>query len=526
MATMFPCPNCGGQLRFSPSSQKLKCVSCGTFQDPREYHPDEKMGVDKLNTKIYTCPTCGGEIQLIDNDGMEFCPYCGNQSTMQEHFSETGAPKYILPFYLDKDAVREKYKEKTKKVSFVPDGLDNDENIDKLVGLYVPYHIYEYTITDDFTYDGRYHHTSGQYDITDYAKVKVRVDIESLKVPFDASQTLDDTIASQVEPFPMDEILDFNPNYLSGFFVENSTVDKDLYSEDAHDRAINTLCEKVISKGGEFKPTGNVEDDITSQIEGDLKGGNTEGAYLPLYFITTRQDDRVAYSIINGVTGTVFMDMPIDKRKLFNKAIIVSAIIFAAILLASFIFDFSFKIKNVTSFSGFVSSLIALIGAILANKAYRKDNHLDDKGFFKSKENLLGKNIKKKKGKVSNVVYSSSMIVLAFIIFSLFTNVLKELIVLVVQVLWPISIILAVVSLFKVKKGKKKVMLLGLLGWFISLVIRIIDLPNDIYYYGALIVAFVVILMATDAIIGQYNLFATRPSPQFNKMGGGLERAN
>ena len=84
---------------------------------------------------------------------------------------------------------------------------------------------------------------------------------------------------------------------------------------------------------------------------------------------------------------------------------------------------------------------------------------------------------------------------------------------------------MAFIALIKVGKGKKKVMLLGLLGWAISLVIRVINLPNDIYYYGALIVAFVIIIISINAIVDEYNAFATRPSPQFMKKGGGIENA-
>ena len=98
MATMFPCPNCGGQLRYSIEDKKLKCVSCGSLVDVNEYTPDERINETTLNTNIFTCSTCGGEIQLIDNDGMEFCPFCGNQTVIHEKFSAVGAPKYIIPF--------------------------------------------------------------------------------------------------------------------------------------------------------------------------------------------------------------------------------------------------------------------------------------------------------------------------------------------------------------------------------------------------------------------------------------------
>ncbi|WP_458458414.1 hypothetical protein [Pseudobutyrivibrio sp.] len=108
MATMFPCPNCGGQLRFNVKTTRLICTSCGEPTNPYTYKPTDDINETGVNTKIYTCPCCAGEIQLIDNDGMEFCPYCGNQATMEERFSTAGAPKYIMPFNLDKEDAQKK----------------------------------------------------------------------------------------------------------------------------------------------------------------------------------------------------------------------------------------------------------------------------------------------------------------------------------------------------------------------------------------------------------------------------------
>ena len=86
--------------------------------------------------KVVRCKTCGASVCVTQK-----CPYCGNQATMQEHFSDEGVPRYIMPFKFDKADVKEKYEEKTKKIPFAPDGLNDDENIEKMVGLYVPYYI-------------------------------------------------------------------------------------------------------------------------------------------------------------------------------------------------------------------------------------------------------------------------------------------------------------------------------------------------------------------------------------------------
>ncbi len=532
MATMFPCPNCGGQLRFSAEKQQMKCVSCGELTDVDSYKPDDSVGMDSVNTKIYQCPNCAGEIQLIDNDGMEFCPFCGTQATMQEHFSDEGVPKFILPFQINKKQAREKYRKLTEKILFAPDGLGDDENIDKLVGMYVPYHLYEYSINDEIIYKGETTRSTADYYITDYANVDVKVDVDSLKVPYDASQTLDDSIAAKLEPFPMDKLKSFNPNYLAGFFVENSTVDNDLYKDESLDKALSHLMTEVQQRSHGYTPSQGALYDVQTKLTNDLRYDETSGAYLPMYFLTTRYNDRVAYSMVNGASGNSYIDMPIEKRKMFSFAIKFSGALFLLILFASFILDFSFKVKELCSYGALISSIIGYVGAVLANKTYRADNHLDDKGYFVSLENVKEQS-KKKKVKIKSQKSMSlngtlSLALFVLIALSIFVGVMQDagqFISILPVVLYPASFVLVIMSLFAVKKGNKKVMLLGLIGWVYSVGIRVINPPNDIYYYGALIIAFIIILISVNAIIDEYNRFATHPSPQFLKKGGRLENA-
>ena len=529
MATMFPCPNCGGQLRYSIEGHALLCQSCGELTEMADYKPDQQIGFDTLTTNIYECPTCGGEIQLFDNDGMEFCPFCGNQAIMQEKFSTEGAPKYVLPFKLTKEQAKNKYNQVTSKIHFAPEGLNNRDSIDKMVGLYVPYYLYDYSATDKITFKGTSRDTHGEYTIINKANVTVNVDVDHIKVPFDASQSLDDTMAEVLEPFPMEELEDFNPGFLSGFFVENSTVEKDLYQNESQNKAIDYLTNRVMTQAGIYQPEFGARSQVEGTLTNDVRYNCTDGAYLPMYFMTSREGDRVAYSIVNGATGKTYIDMPIEKHDLFRRAISVSGIIFLVLLVASFVLDFSFKVKSLCSIGAFISSLVAFTGADLAYKTYRRDNHLDDKGYFMTKEDAKKGKVKQKlknnkSGKVKSVFGTVAVFVMAALLYLTFVgevNVLDKL----PYILYPVSFILAIVSIFKVKKGKKKVMLLGLLGWVVSLGVRFADLPNDIWYFGALIIAFMIILVAITSIVDEYNRFATHPSPQFLKKGGRLERA-
>ena len=540
MATMFPCPNCAGQLVFSPKAGRLKCTSCGHYYKAWDYKSPVNIDETGMDTRVYICPNCAGEIQLIDNDGMEFCPYCGTQATMEEKFSKSGVPKYIIPFAIHKELAKEKYEKATKGIPFAPDGLDDDENIDKMVGLYMPYYLYDFELHDSIEYKGEHTYALGDYEYFDKANVNLSYEVDSLEIPYDASQSLDDTISSQLEPFPMKELRPFTPSYLAGFYVENSTVDKDLYQGEAKVKAINYIKDNTKKETCNYPLNSAEEKKIDDMLLLKMNSNKPVGAYLPMYFLTTRYGDRVAYSIINGKTGKTYVDMPIDKRKLFGAGLTVSIFVFIFLYLSSLIVSFSYDIKNLCAFAALVSSLIAYVGAKLAYKTYRYDNHLDDKGYFAKMENLSKSMkeapVKDRKGKknlkktIQNGLATIGFMGIALIFFMpvAFYYMVGAFIILLKFfkfACYLASLVFVVLAVNSVKEGNKKVMNLGLISWAMALLVRIINLPNDFVYYGALIVVFAVIIMSIKAIVDEYNRSATHPSPQFLKTGGGLDRA-
>lgn len=525
MATMFPCPNCGGQLRYSIEEKKLKCVSCGSLVDVNEYTPDERINETTLNTNIFTCSTCGGEIQLIDNDGMEFCPFCGNQTVIHEKFSAVGAPKYIIPFSIGNQLIKHNFEKYSNSMHFIPNGLNKEENIEKMVRMYIPYYIYRYKIDTDIKYEGEKDCSTIDYFITDTAEINVKLKVGDVMIPYDASQSFSDTIAANIEPFPINYLQPFNPNYLAGSFVENSSVDLDMYEDDAREYAIEKLAFQALNDDCGYTADADIaKRTVTENIKENLKPTDISGAYFPVYFLTTKFKDRVAYSIVNGANGEIYADVPIDKKKMFISSAIASVIVFILLFLFNNLFNISFKIKGLCGVSAFFSGFIALLGSYFSGKTDKAEKHKDDKGYFISKE------IKKTYN--HGTMQNAAKLLLSFLIV-LATSYVSHLEVIKMKetydysggILFLIGTVFILLSTLLVGFGNKKVLYYGFAGWMIASLTRLLNYPNDLCYYAALFASFLVILISINEIINEYNRFATHPIPQFFKKGGGIENA-
>ena len=61
---MYKCPNCGGELSFSPKDQKLVCSFCDSSFNP-DFFDDKRNTItseDTITGTVFTCPQCGAEL--------------------------------------------------------------------------------------------------------------------------------------------------------------------------------------------------------------------------------------------------------------------------------------------------------------------------------------------------------------------------------------------------------------------------------------------------------------------------------
>ena len=102
---MIACPNCGGNVKFSIASQQMSCEYCNSLFDPYAFDNKTKdaQEVKDFEATIFTCPQCGGEILSTDDAAAGFCSFCGASTILYSRISTEHRPDYIIPFQVTKD---------------------------------------------------------------------------------------------------------------------------------------------------------------------------------------------------------------------------------------------------------------------------------------------------------------------------------------------------------------------------------------------------------------------------------------
>ena len=327
---MFACKNCGGNIIYDIKSKKLVCKKCNSSFAPESVTKEnDSVDYDYFETTVFTCPQCGAEIMCEDNEASSFCTYCASSTVLTSRISKEKKPDYIIPFEKTKEECIEEFKKITKKAIFAPSELKDPKVLDKFKAIYVPYWFYEVSQEGAFKVSGAEIQKTGSYSNAYY--FDVNGDIEGKFEGFcrDASYSFSDDLGERIAPFFPEGKKKFYPSYLSGFYADISDVDSIVYEHEAEELA-NDVAREVVSGEscrGEYKKMKIYlsNDEATKQFNTVV---SAKRALFPIWFMSFKNEKKVAYMTVNGQTGKAASDFPISKRKFFIGVLLLTLIFF------------------------------------------------------------------------------------------------------------------------------------------------------------------------------------------------------
>ena len=469
---MIKCPHCGGEMEFKAGTQKVTCPYCRSDFDPTNLEVKVKTSKKKDNPlsatgKSYTCAQCGATLMTFDDTAITFCSYCGSQAMLDDVVTEKLSPDLVIPFAKTKEECINEYKSIIKKNFLVPDYMKDDVVIEKFRGIYMPYAVYNLEFHGINTAKGsKYAYRSGDYVYYNDYKINADLDVQYNGISFDLSSNFYDKYSKAI-PFNNKESKAFNPNYMVGFYADNSNVDGAIYDYDAE------AITKADSRKRLFKNREYSQYNVTS-ANVDLDVTDRKMAFFPVYFLAIRdkKNENVSYAVINGQTGKVAIDLPVSFKKYVILSLILSVIMF--VLINSFVVLTPTKVAIYAAIFSFLSFILA---TVQASKIKKKLNHEDDKGYSatklieeanKKEENKDEKKEEPKKEKFHGFKYSYK----------------------------------------------------ALIGFLLPVLLVLLNLVQDSIYYGASIISLALVLLSFKDLVKEHNMLTTRKLPQLNKRGG------
>lgn len=550
---MYECPNCNANLKFDIIRQKLYCTHCNNTMDPYLYQK-EKDALESpfYDVNIFSCPQCGGKLLTEDTTAATFCNYCGSSTILDKRLSKERRPKYIIPFTKTREDCKASYEKMVKWTLFLPKELKDKNHIEKFRSIYMPYWTYSFKKNGKATFKGQQNTGSfgGTYDCFNHYDLECDVKAEYNDFYFDASSSFSDSLSNDLEPFDLKQKKPFHPAFLSGFYADCNDVKKDWYREDAED-AIKKDLKNQIEALHPFTTYHCAEHIEEYPLDETLKPEQIEEelVLLPVWFLSYRKKDRVAYAVVNGQTGKAAADLPIDLKKFAISTLLWSIPII--VLLNMFLVLTPTKLLLTTMFLTIIFTLLAdKLGTDALIRESWQDKIIQtvyDLNPFRPKH------IIKETWKTFWVIISifwqipAYFIAFAIVDSSLIQEFTEALFlgpapnIRPIQILFPL-IILGHITITgwrlsrektcrkneyideeiykKTWRKKYHMMLKPFLSLIMATILILVNPAPDYYFYGCTIFCLLMIGLTIWDLLKFQNLLTTRKLPQLNKRGG------
>ena len=436
-----------------------------------------------------------------------------------------------------------------KNAVFAPDDMKNPEHIEKFRGIYMPYWLYSYEYKGNLDLRGAVRETRGGEPVKNLYDVKLDVDVSYEDIAYDASSSFPDHVSAAIGPFHNEDCKPFTPAFLSGFYADTSDVADWVYETDAEKyfrlNCANDLFENTTM--GVYGVGNYYGCSVPASINPTSR--RTELGLFPVWFLSYRNKDRIAYAVMNGQTGKMTGQLPVDIKKYLKISLLLAMTIFLLLCLLPTMVP-----AQLLTMSAFLAVFCDIVVNVQMSHAIAQDRSTEDNGEqYAASENprptdqmiLFNHFSPQKKWNFS--VIAVIILFLTLLPISFFpAQSIRKILDCPQILLFPAALIVICGIICLIQSGQKKkhaylpvtytrgiwegfgsdllakspVLIKPLLALIISLVILIWNPVDDSWYYLGAVACMLGICFSLIDMMKQYNRLTTRKLPQLGRRGG------
>ena len=182
-----------------------------------------------------------------------------------------------------------------------------------MAGVYVPFWMFDCDCDAAITYRAervtRWSDSNYNYTKTDYYKLFRAGSVGFANIPVDGSKKADDAYMEAVEPYNYEDAVDFNGAYLSGYLADKYDVSVEESIDRANERVKNSTIAAFDDTTGTYLAV------HPEQARVNFSNGKVRYALLPVWMLNIKYGDKNYQFAINGQTGKVVGEYPVDNSK-------------------------------------------------------------------------------------------------------------------------------------------------------------------------------------------------------------------
>ncbi|MBI3761221.1 MAG: TFIIB-type zinc ribbon-containing protein [Chloroflexi bacterium] len=352
-AETFKCPQCGApRLEYDPAGGGLKCPQCGyTRAIAAEQKAVNERDLTAVlsdagkargygrETKSVNCKNCGATTQMDPSVVSTQCPFCGSTQVLeQKPDPNIVQPESLIPFQLTSDRAYDNYRKWLGKGFFRPRGVLKQSGSTQIQGVYLPFWTFDAHAESRWTAEsGDYYYETEEYTTVEDGKT-VRKTRQVQKVRWyptsgHHSDDYDDVLVSgttsgdqkmlqKIYPFDTSKLVPYQPQYLSGWAAEAYRIPLG----DAWQQGQGIIGDDERGKCDRQVP-GDTHRSL--DVRTQLSDTTFKHVLLPVFLANYRYNSKPYQFMVNGQTGEVQGQAPVDWVKVAIVVVIALAILLA-----------------------------------------------------------------------------------------------------------------------------------------------------------------------------------------------------
>lgn len=356
-AQTFTCENCGGQMRFAPDSQKLRCEQCASELDilaelveAPEYLYDPRTDSytapdwETQGNRTVCCQNCGASTVVSPAAMTSVCPFCGSTYVADQNDIHVGIlPETMMPFQVSKENATQQYRKWLKSRFWAPRRFKKSQHqARELQGVYLPFWTYDaelhtayrgrggidrtetYTTTDR---DG--HRVTHTRTVTDWYPISGETDLAFDDEAVCATRHVDLPMLQQLGQFSTKVLRRYSPAFLAGFTAQRYDVGVGEGWKEASGRMENKMESHIRQERGYDHYDG-------MRYDHSFSPARFKHILLPVWLSSYTYKSKVFHFMINGETGKVAGKAPVSALKVLLAVLLVLGVVALVFLLMTY----------------------------------------------------------------------------------------------------------------------------------------------------------------------------------------------
>ncbi len=346
----FRCPRCQATTAFSVPDGGLRCAHCGYYEPPataivgkgaQEFEftvatvsaarEAEGWGTER---KALRCQSCGSETSLPPGRLTNTCPFCGSHQVLQQDAPDDHLrPRFLIPFRVDVERCREISKQWLGSSWMTPKTLRETGKVADFVGVYVPYWTFDAQTSASWRAQVGHQVSDRTYDASSKTwrtrtRTVWRWESGHVAQVFDdllvaGSGKLSSLLIQRIQDFDTRELVPYASSYLAGLLAQAY----DVPLETAWSTAREQMRDRTRAACHGQASTSQVRN-FTMSL--DFSDESWRYVLVPAYVAAYRHEGRPFQVIVNGQTGAIAGQRPVDWTKVW---LAVSAMVAPGFLL-------------------------------------------------------------------------------------------------------------------------------------------------------------------------------------------------